>query len=136
MESTKQPVWGVRSCQYYAGLHFYLGAAKQDHARRNLSFCPDELGFCCRVHYAPSFYECFARTFQDIMHLYVVTSSVVLLSITSLVLLMVGGYRKKYYPSLAIWATVALTMMLIRAIGTGTASQEIFGIFERVRNCK
>ncbi len=65
------------------------------------------------------------------MHLYVVTSSVVLLSITSLVLLMVGGYRKKYYPSLAIWATVALTMMLIRAIGTGTASQEIFGIFER-----
>jgi len=73
----------------------------------------------------------FAQTFQDIMHLYVVTSSVVVLSISSLGLLMVGGYRKKYYPSLAIWATVALTMMLVGAIGTGTAPQELFGIFER-----
>ncbi len=73
----------------------------------------------------------FARTFQDIMHFYVVTSSVVILSIISLVLIVLGGFRRKYYRSLAIWATIALTLMFVGAIGTGTAPQEVFGIFER-----
>ncbi len=73
----------------------------------------------------------FANTFQDIMHVYVVTSLVVFLSITSLALIMVGGYHRKYYPSLAIWATIALTLMFVGAIGTGTAPKEMFGIFER-----
>lgn len=73
----------------------------------------------------------FGGTFQDIMHLYVVTSSVVFLSITSLLLIMIGGYRKKQYPSLAIWATVAFILMFVGAIGTAAAPKELFGVFER-----
>lgn len=73
----------------------------------------------------------FAGTFQDIMHAYVVTASVVLLSVSSLVLIMVGGYQNRHYPSLAIWATVALCLMGIGAIGTGTAPKGLFGVFER-----
>lgn len=73
----------------------------------------------------------FGGTFQDIMHVYVITSTVVILSIISLLLIMVGGYRKKQYPSLAIWATVSLTLMFAGAIGTAVAPKELFGIFER-----
>lgn len=72
-----------------------------------------------------------AGTFQDIMHIYVVTVLVVLLSIASLVVIMVGGYREKQYKSLAIWATVALLMMFGGAIGVGIVPPEYFGIPER-----
>jgi len=67
---------------------------------------------------------------QDIGHI-VVTVLVVLLSIASLLILMAGGYRKKRYTSLAVWATVALVMMFAGSIGTGAAPKEIVGIFER-----
>ena len=69
--------------------------------------------------------------FQDVMHVYVVTAAVVLLSIASLVLIMIGGYRKKRLVSLAVWATVALVLMMAGGIGTGAAPNEIFGVFER-----
>lgn len=51
------------------------------------------------------------ETFQDFMHIYVVTASVVLLSIVSLLFIMVGGYREKEYRSLSIWAALALLLM-------------------------
>lgn len=73
----------------------------------------------------------FAGTFQDIMHMYVVTMPVVVLSTTSLILIMVGGYRKKFYRSLAIWATIALATMFVGAIGTNVVPHEYFGIVER-----
>ena len=73
----------------------------------------------------------YAGTFTDIMHLYVVTIPVVLLSIASMVFLMVGGFRDKRYRSLAVWATVALLMMFIGAIGTPVLPQ-YFGIAERL----
>ena len=73
----------------------------------------------------------YAGTFQDIMHTFVVTALVVVLSIASLVIIMAGGYRDKNYKSLAIWATIALTAMFIGAIGTGAVPHEYFGIFER-----
>ncbi len=73
----------------------------------------------------------FGATFQDIMHVYVVTLSVVLLSILSLVFIMVGGYRDKQYKSLAVWATIALALMFAGAIGTAAVSREYLGIFER-----
>jgi hypothetical membrane protein len=72
----------------------------------------------------------FAGTFQDTMHM-VVTALVVLLSIIALIIMMIGGYRKKQYTSLAILATVALTLMFVGAIGTGVAPVGVFGIFER-----
>jgi len=72
-------------------------------------------------------------TFQDIMHL-MVTAVVVILSIVSLSLVMIGGYRKKRFVSLAIFATIALALMFIGAIGTGVAPSEYFGVFQRLSN--
>lgn len=73
----------------------------------------------------------YGGTFQDIMHTYVVTASVVLLSIASLVTIMIGGYRKKKYPSLAIWATISLLLMFIGATGVSIVPPAYFGILER-----
>ena len=92
-------------------------------------------------------------SFQDIMHVYVVTTLVVLLSIVSLVLIMAGGYRKKPFRqvrltqnviriktdnyggktsrTLAVWATIALVLMAAGAVGTGVVPKEFFGIPER-----
>ena len=72
-----------------------------------------------------------AGTFQDVMHIYVVTAPVVLLSIVSLVTIMIGGYRDKEYRSIAVWATIALSLMFAGAIGTGVVPKEYFGIAER-----
>jgi len=73
----------------------------------------------------------YAGAFQDVIHVFVVTPLVVLLSIVSLVVMMIGGYRKKQYKSLAIWATMALVLMFIGAIGVGVVPKEYFGIPER-----
>ena len=73
----------------------------------------------------------YAGTFQDFMHAYVVTIAVVVLSITSLVLIMIGGFRKRYFLSLAIWAAAALSAMAAGPIGISMAPLEYFGIFER-----
>jgi len=61
----------------------------------------------------------------------VVTGLIVLLSIASLITIMIGGYRRKQYTSLSIWATAALILMIAGAIGVATAPMEIFGVFER-----
>ena len=71
--------------------------------------------------------------FQDFMHI-VVTVAVVLLSIVSLVIMLVGGYRKRRFPSLAAWATIALVLMFVGAIGINVAPPEYFGIFQRFSN--
>ncbi|MCL2111346.1 MAG: DUF998 domain-containing protein [Clostridiales bacterium] len=71
--------------------------------------------------------------FQDAMHT-AVTVAVVVLSIISLVLIMIGGYRKKRFVSLSIYATIALALMFAGAIGTGVAPPEYFGLFQRFSN--
>ena len=71
---------------------------------------------------------------QDIIHVYIVLPIVVVLSIVSLVLIMVGGYRKKKFVSLAVYATIALTLMFVGAIGTSLAPTEYFGVFQRFSN--
>ena len=72
-----------------------------------------------------------AGTFQDVMHIYVVTVLVVLLSIISLVVIMIGGYRNGQYRTLAVWATIALLLMFAGALGTNIVPKEFFGIPER-----
>ncbi|SFK42127.1 Protein of unknown function [Marinilactibacillus piezotolerans] len=67
---------------------------------------------------------------HNIMHI-TVTVMVVLLSISSLVMIMLGGYRNQQYVSLAVWATIALLLMVSGAIGTAVVSEEYFGIPER-----
>lgn len=72
-----------------------------------------------------------AGSFQDIIHIYVITVLVILLSIVSLIVIMVGGYKKKQYTSLANFATTAFVLMLLGAIGVGIVPKEYFGIPER-----
>jgi hypothetical protein len=73
----------------------------------------------------------YAGTFQDIMHVYVITALVIVLSIASLVVIMVGGYRKKAFCTLAIWASIALFLMFAGAMGVNIVPKEYFGIPER-----
>ena len=70
-----------------------------------------------------------SASFQNIMHL-VVTVSVVVLSLLSLVLIALGS-RKAGLPSLGIWALLALGAMLLGPIGTALFPPSVFGLFER-----
>lgn len=69
-------------------------------------------------------------TFQETMHI-AVTAAVVLLSIVSLVILIVAGFKKTGISSIAIWSCIALAMMFIGAIGQGIVSTNYFGVVER-----
>ena len=69
-------------------------------------------------------------SFQEIMHM-VVTATVVLLSIAALICLIVAGCRDRRVRGIAVWAAVALGMMLVGSIGTGVVPPEYFGIVER-----
>lgn len=72
----------------------------------------------------------FAGTFQDIMHV-VVTILVVGLSIASLLVILIGGFRQQQYRSLAMWAALALLLMIAGAIGVNVVPIQYFGIPER-----
>ncbi len=74
----------------------------------------------------------YAATFQDVMHLYVVTMLVVLLSISSLILIIVGGLKGKIkFQSLSYIAMVALLLMMSGAILSNLVDPSIFGLVER-----
>lgn len=62
------------------------------------------------------------------MHM-VVTAFVVMLSIASLILIILGDRGAR--SGLGVWAAAALAMMLLGAIGTGIVPGEYFGIPER-----
>ena len=70
-------------------------------------------------------------SFQDIMHVYVVTVAVVLLSIVSLSLLIAAGARCADARTVGLWAGVALAMMLVGAVGKGLVPPQLFGVVER-----
>lgn len=72
----------------------------------------------------------FDGSFQTIMHVYVITTLVVLLSIISLILIAIGSFKsnKKILGTLAI---ISLVLMFIGAVGSANVSKEIFGIIER-----
>ncbi len=71
----------------------------------------------------------FQGTFQDIMHFYVVTISVVLLSIISLILIFIGGRKYRETKWVSILALVTLLFMFSGSIGTGIVPAEYFGLF-------
>jgi len=72
-----------------------------------------------------------ANAFQDIMHNFAVTPMVVLLSVASLMLMILGGFRKRRLISLAIIASIALAAMCVGGIGMGAAPAAYFGVFQR-----
>ena len=69
-------------------------------------------------------------SFRETMHI-VVTVAVVLLSIASLVVLIVAGVKERDARGVAIWASIALAMMMIGAIGQGAVPPQFFGVVER-----
>ena len=69
-------------------------------------------------------------SFQEKMHI-AVTALVVLLSVASLVCLIIAGFRKGGLRGVAVWAAIALGMMLIGSVGTGVAPARYFGVVER-----
>ncbi len=69
-------------------------------------------------------------SFQEIMHM-VVTASVVILSIVSLVLLIIAGCRNKEVRGIGIWAAIFFVMMLMGPIGMQAFPPQYFGIAER-----
>lgn len=73
----------------------------------------------------------FQGTFQDIMHFYVVTIAVVVLSILSLLFIFVGGLRERRTKGIAILGFIVLLLMLFGSIGIGIFPKEYFGLFER-----
>ena len=57
---------------------------------------------------------------------------VVVLSIASLVLIIIGGGKDKQNRSYGVWAAIALSMMMmVGAIGTAAAPAAYFGVVER-----
>ena len=74
----------------------------------------------------------FDRTFQSIMHIYVITTLVVLLSIISLVMIAIGSLKGEVkHNALGILAISSLSLMFIGAIGCNVVSKEYFGLVER-----
>lgn len=72
----------------------------------------------------------YAGTFQDIMHIFV-TGLVVALSIASLILIIIGGFKSTDYKSFAVCAAIALACMFAGAMGSGMVSKSYFGVAER-----
>lgn len=72
----------------------------------------------------------YAGAFQDTMHI-AVTAVVVLLSIVSLAIIIVAGIKERSCISYAICAAIALSMMLVGALGMKIVPAEYFGIVER-----
>ncbi len=72
----------------------------------------------------------YAGEFQDVMHM-AVTALVVLLSIVSLILIIIAGERETHLRSYAIYAGIALGMMLVGALGMKIVPVRYFGIVER-----
>ena len=72
----------------------------------------------------------YAGAFQDVMHM-VVTVAVVLLSIVSLTVVIVAGVKSRECRSYGICAAIALTMMLVGALGMKIVPTAYFGVVER-----
>ena len=69
-------------------------------------------------------------TTQSFIHVYVLTTLVVLLSIISLVLIVIGSFKSNK-KVLGISAIIALILMFMGAVGSQNVSKDIFGIVER-----
>ena len=74
----------------------------------------------------------FDGSIQSIIHVYVLTTVVVLLSIISLIIITVGSLKgENKHKLLGILAIISLILMFIGAVGSQNVSREIFGIVER-----
>lgn len=72
----------------------------------------------------------YAGTFIDVMHI-IITIIVVLFSISSLIIIAIAGFKNRKYLEYSILALIALTMMLIGALGMKIVPSPYFGVVER-----
>ena len=70
-------------------------------------------------------------TIQSFIHVYIITSSVVLLSVISLIFIIYGSLKNNSHKILGILALLTLIMMFLGAVGSGVVSHELFGVAER-----
>ena len=71
-------------------------------------------------------------TVQSFIHVYILTTLVVLLSIVSLILIAVGSFKgTDKHKILGILAIISLVLMFIGAVGSASVPKEIFGVVER-----
>lgn len=74
----------------------------------------------------------FDSSIQSIVHVYVLTAVVVLLSIISLIIIAVGSLKgENKHKLLGMIAMMSLVLMFVGTVGSQSAPKEIFGIFER-----
>lgn len=74
----------------------------------------------------------YAGTVQDIIHVFVLTSIVLILNVASFLLLIVGGFQDRRYRSIAIIAMVCLCGVIGGTIGMIAAPPGYGGLMERV----
>ena len=67
---------------------------------------------------------------QSFIHVYVITIAVVLLSIVSLIVIAVGGFKDKRKVLGAV-SVIALLCMMFGAMGSSMLPEDVFGIVER-----
>lgn len=67
---------------------------------------------------------------QSFIHVYMLTTLVVILSIISLILIAIGSFKSKY-KSLGILAIISLVLMFIGVVASQNVDKSIFDIFER-----
>lgn len=72
----------------------------------------------------------YAGAFQDVMHM-AITAAVVLLSIVSLALIIAAGIKSRSCRSYGVCAALALSMMLVGALGMKLVPADYFGVVER-----
>ena len=72
----------------------------------------------------------FDGTVQSIIHVYIITTLVVLLSIISLILIAIGALKEKHN-TLGALAILTLILMFIGAVGSGIVPKDYFGVIER-----
>lgn len=72
----------------------------------------------------------FDGTIQSIIHIYIITTLVVILSIISLILIAIGALKEKH-KVLGVLAILSLVLMFIGAVGSGIVPREYFGVIER-----
>lgn len=74
----------------------------------------------------------FDGSIQSIIHVYVITVAVVLMSIISLILIIVGSLKgENKHKILGALAIISFLLMFIGAVGSQNVSKEIFGVLER-----
>lgn len=67
---------------------------------------------------------------ESIIHIYIITTLVVLLSIISLILIAIGSLKENN-KALGTLAIISLILMLVGAVGSGIVPREYFGVIER-----